>query len=76
MIPNKYPHLCYRIMIMSLLLWMKAAASELTRYKSPWLTGDCEWTPKMIKKAVVNMALKLNKACFKSYQHLIIMNMA
>ncbi|MCX8019115.1 MAG: glucosamine-6-phosphate deaminase [Chitinophagaceae bacterium] len=37
------------------------AASELTRIKSPWLTGDCEWTPKMIKKAVVNMALKLKK---------------
>ncbi len=37
------------------------AASQLTRIKSPWLTGDCEWTPKMIKKAVVNMALKLNK---------------
>lgn len=37
------------------------AASELTRNKSPWLTGDCEWTPLMIKKAVVNMALKLKK---------------
>lgn len=37
------------------------AASELTRNKSPWLTGDCEWTEKMIKKAVVNMALKLKK---------------
>src|SRR6186713_3381404 len=39
----------------------EAAASELTRFKSPWLTGDISWTPKMIKKAVVNMALKLNK---------------
>lgn len=39
----------------------KAAAADLTRFKSPWLTGDCEWTPKMIKKAVVNMALKLKK---------------
>ena len=39
----------------------EAAAAELTRYKSPWLTGDCEWTPKMMKKAVVNMALKLKK---------------
>lgn len=37
------------------------AAAELTRYKSPWLTGECEWTNKMIKKAVVNMALKLGK---------------
>lgn len=39
----------------------ESAAAELTRIKSPWLTGDCEWTPKMIKKAVVNMALKLKK---------------
>jgi glucosamine-6-phosphate deaminase len=36
-------------------------ASELTRFKSPWLTGQIEWTPKMIKRAVVNMALKLDK---------------
>jgi len=39
----------------------ETAAAELTRNKSPWLTGDCEWTPKMIRKAVVNMALKLKK---------------
>ena len=39
----------------------EAAAAELTRFKSPWLTGDCDWTPKIIKKAVVNMALKLKK---------------
>jgi glucosamine-6-phosphate deaminase len=39
----------------------KLAASELTRFKSPWLTGDCEWTPQIIRKAVVNMALKLGK---------------
>ena len=37
------------------------AASELTRFKSPWLTGEIEWTPKMTKRAVVNMALKLGK---------------
>lgn len=37
------------------------AAAELTRFKSPWLTGECEWTQKMIRKAVVNMALKLHK---------------
>ncbi|MBN8864339.1 MAG: glucosamine-6-phosphate deaminase [Sphingobacteriales bacterium] len=39
----------------------ESAAAELTRFKSPWLTGDCEWTPLMIKKAVVHMALKLKK---------------
>jgi len=37
------------------------AAAELTRNKSPWLTGEIEWDSKTIKKAVVNMALKLNK---------------
>lgn len=39
----------------------EAAASELTRNKSPWLTGECEWTPRIIRKAVVQMALKLDK---------------
>lgn len=39
----------------------ESAASELTRNKSPWLTGECEWTPAMIRKAVVNLALKLGK---------------
>jgi glucosamine-6-phosphate deaminase len=37
------------------------AASELTRFKSPWLAGDTVWTPAMVRKAVVNMALKLGK---------------
>jgi glucosamine-6-phosphate deaminase len=37
------------------------AASELTRFKSPWLTGETEWTPLIIRKAVVNMALRLGK---------------
>ena len=39
----------------------EVAASELTRFKSPWLTGDTAWTPAIIRKAVVNMALKLEK---------------
>ena len=37
------------------------ASTELTRVKSPWLTGDCDWTNKMIKRAVVHTALKINK---------------
>jgi glucosamine-6-phosphate deaminase len=40
----------------------EAAAAELTRNKAPWLTGDCEWTPHMIKRAVIYLALKLNKS--------------
>jgi glucosamine-6-phosphate deaminase len=39
----------------------EAAASELTRIKSPWLGGDIEWTPAVIKRAVVQMALKTGK---------------
>jgi len=37
------------------------AGCELTRFKYPWLTGECEWTPLMMKRAVVNLALKLKK---------------
>jgi glucosamine-6-phosphate deaminase len=37
------------------------AATELTRNKAPWLTGSCEWTPQNIKKAVIELALKLDK---------------
>ena len=39
----------------------ETAASALTRFKSPWLTGECDWTDKMIKKAVVNLAMQLKK---------------
>jgi glucosamine-6-phosphate deaminase len=39
----------------------EAAASELTRFKSPWLTGECEWTPKMVRRAVTNLALQIKK---------------
>lgn len=38
------------------------AAADLTRIKSPWLTGECIWTDQMIKRAVVHMALKLEKS--------------
>jgi glucosamine-6-phosphate deaminase len=37
------------------------AASDLTRNKSPWLTGSTDWTPALIKKAVIELALKLDK---------------
>ncbi|MBP7557383.1 MAG: glucosamine-6-phosphate deaminase, partial [Chitinophagaceae bacterium] len=37
------------------------AAAELTRIKSPWLTGECDWTPQLVKKAVVGLALQLGK---------------
>ena len=37
------------------------AATDLTRNKSPWLTGNTDWTPALIKKAVIELALKLDK---------------
>ena len=40
----------------------KAASSLLTRIKKPWLVGDVSWTDQLIKKAVVGLALDLNKA--------------
>ena len=45
------------------------AASDLTRFKSPWLTGECEWTPKITRKAVVNMALQLDKPVLSLSDH-------
>lgn len=45
------------------------AAAELTRFKSPWLTGECEWTPKMIRKAVCTMALDLGKPILMLTDH-------
>jgi glucosamine-6-phosphate deaminase len=45
------------------------AAADLTRIKSPWLTGECEWTDHMIKRAVVNMSLKLNKPVLSLTTH-------
>jgi glucosamine-6-phosphate deaminase len=39
----------------------EGGASELSRFKKPWLTGECVWTDKMIKRAVVNLSLQLKK---------------
>lgn len=47
----------------------EVAASELTRFRSPWLTGEIEWTPLMVKKAVVNMALQLKKPILSLTNH-------
>ncbi|MCE3283623.1 MAG: nagB, partial [Chitinophagaceae bacterium] len=47
----------------------EAAATELTRIKSPWLTGECHWTPGMVKRAVVNLSLKLKKPVLSLTNH-------
>lgn len=39
----------------------QAAASKLTRINSPWLVEKIVWTDKLIRKAVLNLALHLKK---------------
>lgn len=41
------------------------AASLLTRFDTPWLAHDVNWTAALIKKAVVWLSLKLGKAILK-----------
>lgn len=39
----------------------EAAAGELTARKRPWEVGPCDWTPALVRKAVVNLALEVRK---------------
>ena len=41
------------------------AASELTRFDTPWLVKDCVWTDPLIKKAVIWLANSLKKPILK-----------
>jgi glucosamine-6-phosphate deaminase len=43
----------------------QAAAGELTAIRSPWLVGPVEWTPELIRRAVIWLALKKGKALLK-----------
>ncbi len=38
-----------------------AAAAELTAIKRPWVVGPCDWTPELVRKAVVHLALTVKK---------------
>ncbi len=42
-----------------------SAASELTRVKTPWLVGICNWNDRLIRKAVVWLCQKTNKPILK-----------
>lgn len=42
-----------------------AAASHLTRVKTPWLVSECDWNDNLIKKAVLWLSEKLDKAILK-----------
>ncbi|HUU06712.1 MAG TPA: glucosamine-6-phosphate deaminase [Patescibacteria group bacterium] len=43
----------------------EAAAAELTRVKTPWLLDACEWSDRLVRKAVVWLCQKLNKPILK-----------
>ncbi|GAB5441692.1 MAG: glucosamine-6-phosphate deaminase [Fuerstiella sp.] len=42
-----------------------AAASDLTRSQFPWLVENVEWTPEIIRRAVIWLAQKMDKAILK-----------
>lgn len=42
-----------------------AAATELTRVKTPWLVTTCDWTDELTRKAVVWLCRKLDKPILK-----------
>ncbi len=41
------------------------AAGELTREQSPWLVGPCQWTPALVRKAVIWLCGKVDKPVLK-----------
>ena len=43
----------------------ETAAQELTRVKTPWLVGTCDWQPKFIRKAVAWLCSKVGKPILK-----------
>ncbi|MDR1738209.1 MAG: glucosamine-6-phosphate deaminase [Candidatus Symbiothrix sp.] len=42
-----------------------ASASELTRIKTPWITGTVKWSDKMIRRAIFWLCAKLEKPILK-----------
>lgn len=42
-----------------------AAGAELTRLKTPWLLGCCDWNEELIRKAVIWLSLKIKKPILK-----------
>ena len=43
----------------------KEAASELTRFKTPWLVGPCQWDHAMMRKAIVWLSQQVNKTILR-----------
>jgi glucosamine-6-phosphate deaminase len=43
----------------------RSAAAELTRIKTPWLVGSCEWDDELIRAAVVWLCQRVDKPILK-----------
>lgn len=43
----------------------ESAASELTRFETPWLVGECIWTTELKNKAIVWLCQKTNQSILK-----------
>ena len=43
----------------------EAAAAYLTRFDSPWVLGPIKWSPKLVRKAVIWLARKLDRPILK-----------
>jgi len=43
----------------------QAAASDLTPIRMPWIIGSVNWTPNLIRRAVIWLSLKVNKGLLK-----------
>jgi glucosamine-6-phosphate deaminase len=43
----------------------RAAAGELTAVHNPWMVGPVEWTPSLIRRAVIWLSLTVGKALLK-----------
>lgn len=43
----------------------QSAALELTRFKTPWLVGECSWTPELKSKAIIWLCQKTNQSILK-----------
>jgi glucosamine-6-phosphate deaminase len=41
------------------------AAENLTRFKTPWLVGTCDWKPKFIRRAVIWLSGRVGKPVLK-----------
>src|SRR5207245_2930034 len=49
----------------SVFLLDQAGARDLTAVRRPWAVGPVQWTPELIRRAVISLSLKVGKALLK-----------